>query len=226
LKKLKALKRFNAYSVFSIVSLVILVISAAPVRIEAQSTSEEDLATDVLGMTSYTFDFVGNEKVSIDHDTKVDEQALGKKVADLNEFYAKLTKQVEEKRARQYEVNKLVKFLKGQRSPIATDYYADIIIETSMRSGVDYKIIVAISGQESGFCKANYKKYNCFGYLNDVQYSGFEEALHTLIPKIANQYVKVYGTDFYAFAKAYGVHNVEYQAPRTAGFYYQLAAMK
>lgn len=135
---------------------------------------------------------------------------------DLNEkknLLEKFNKELEGKIAKEklhfQQVERLVTYLKRQGSPIAKREFADQIIRVSNANGADYRIIVAISGVESGFCAANYKKYNCFGYLNGVQYGSYEQAFNSLIPRIAREYVKKYGTNFKAFAVAYGIHDVE-----------------
>lgn len=60
-----------------------------------------------------------------------------------------------------------------------------IILEEAEKAGADYRIVVAIMGNESGYCRVNYKKYNCFGYLNKVQYSSFREAFINVVPKVS-----------------------------------------
>lgn len=109
---------------------------------------------------------------------------------------------------RQDKINGLVKFLKKWGSPVATNEYAAQIIDLSEKNHADYKIIVAIMGVESGFCRVPVKKngttYNCFGYLNGVKYQSFTAAFNDLVPKISKQYANKYGWNFEALAKAYG----------------------
>lgn len=121
--------------------------------------------------------------------------------------------------ARDAEIANLVAYFRRQRAPIATEAYAAQFIDLSRANGADYKVVVAISGIESGFCIAPYKKFNCFGYLNGVQYSSFSQALATLIPKVSREYARKYGTNFEAIAKAYGMRNVEYQSQKMRTIY-------
>jgi hypothetical protein len=100
-------------------------------------------------------------------------------------------------------VESLLGYLKKVGSPIATQHYAELIVDLSQQSKSDYRVIVAIMGTESGFCKKPIH-YNCFGYLNGVKYDSFDAAFKNLIPKISKQYVNKYGWNFTAFAKAYG----------------------
>jgi len=115
---------------------------------------------------------------------------------------------------------KLVRYLKSQGSPIATYNLAELLINTSNASGIDYKLIVAIAGTESGFCRVNYMGYNCFGYLNSVHYSSFDSAIRNLIPLISQNYIRKFGTNFKAFAAAYGYQDVAAGAKNLATYYY------
>ena len=116
-------------------------------------------------------------------------------------------KEAQEQKAqeRQNHINSLVKFLKAQGSPIANADYAGQIIDLSASNGADYRVIVAIMGVESGFCRAPIgSTHNCFGFLNHVKYGSFTAAFSALIPKISRQYAVKYGWNFTALAQAYG----------------------
>lgn len=147
------------------------------------------------------------------------ELQLEKKRQDIEYFYQNLEAEYKDAKQKWYEVENLTQYLSNQGSPVATPKYAQQIIQVSRENGADYKIIVAIMGVESGFCRVPYKDYNCFGYLNGAQYSSFEHAFGDLIPRIANEYANVYGTDFEAFADAYGIHNLKVHVPRLQAFY-------
>lgn len=124
-----------------------------------------------------------------------------------------LAEQERIEKERNDKIERLLNFLKKQKSPVATREYSALIIDLSESKGADFRIIVAIMGVESGFCRVPLKKngntYNCFGYLNGVKYSSFEDAFTNLIPKIAVQYANKYGWDFASLAKAYGQHSWE-----------------
>ncbi|MFW5702339.1 MAG: hypothetical protein ACOCXP_00015 [Candidatus Dojkabacteria bacterium] len=147
------------------------------------------------------------------------EQKVSEKQAEIDKFYRNLEQEVTKAREKKEKRDKLVSYLRNQGSPVATDYYASLIIEISEASNTDYKAIVAIMGVESGFCAVPYKRHNCFGYLNGVQYSGFEAAFRDIIPKIARDYTNVYGTNFTALAKAYGIVNYPYHSERMERYY-------
>lgn len=163
--------------------------------------------------------FVESESEVLGASTLEPELPLSDRQAEITSFYAKLKPTVEARRKKRAEINKLVTFLKRQGSPIATPKYAEMIIDLSTAQGADYKVVVAIMGIESGFCIAPYMKYNCFGYLNGIQYDSFEHALSRLVPAVAKYYAKVYGTNFTALAQAYGMINYTYHAPRMSRFY-------
>ena len=65
----------------------------------------------------------------------------------------------------------------------------ELIIKRAEECGGDYKIIAAIAGNESGFGKKPYMKYNPFGYLNKKQYTSFEEATYELACQISKQFL-------------------------------------
>lgn len=135
-----------------------------------------------------------------------------------------LAEQERIERERDAKIERLLNFLKKQKSPVATREYASQIIDLADANNADFRIIVAIMGVESGFCRVPVKKngntFNCFGYLNGVKYASFEDAFNNLIPKIAVQYANKYGWDFVSLAKAYGQHSWE----KTSKYMYNWAS--
>jgi hypothetical protein len=110
---------------------------------------------------------------------------------------------IEQSQTRTQQIQGLVAYLKRVASPIANEHYASLIIDLANQQGVDFRIIVALIGTESGWCKAPIY-YNCFGYLNKVHYTSFDDAFNHLIPKISKQYFIHYGWNLQGFIKAYG----------------------
>lgn len=104
---------------------------------------------------------------------------------------------------RSRDIQILYRFLQKQNPSVFNLHVVSIIIDASYKEGADFRIVAAIMGKESGYCRAPYKSYNCFGYLNKVQYSSFEEAFYELTPKVA-RYVNRYSWDTYALGRAYG----------------------
>lgn len=84
------------------------------------------------------------------------------------------------------QVDHLFSYLNRQNPRVFSKEIVRIIVSESNRFGADYRLVAAIMGKESGFCNANYKLYNCFGYLNGVQYGSYEEAFKVLTPRIAS----------------------------------------
>jgi len=127
----------------------------------------------------------------------------------LNKQKIVLDEQARLTKIREDKLSRILSLLSRNKSPVATREYSEQILNLSEQNDADYRIIVAIMGVESGFCKVPVRKsgvntYNCFGYLNGVTYSSFKDAFNNLIPKIARQYANKYGWDFEALAKAYG----------------------
>lgn len=81
--------------------------------------------------------------------------------------------------------------------------YAGIMVDRAKECGGDYRILVGIAGSESGLGRINYKKYNPFGYLNGVQYAGFEDAIYELSCKISQQHLAVCGNDLNCLVRRY-----------------------
>jgi len=69
-----------------------------------------------------------------------------------------LAEQEKVERERDAKIERLLNFLKKQKSPVATREYAAQIIDLSDANNADFRIIVAIMGVESGFCRVPVKK--------------------------------------------------------------------
>ena len=139
-------------------------------------------------------------------------------MTSINDLYNSVESKVaviEAAQTRQKRIDKLVEYLASVHSPIATEHYATLIMDLAEANNVDYRIVVALMGTESGWCKAPIH-YNCFGYLNGVEYESFDDAFNHLIPKIAQQYWVRYGWDLVGFIMDYGRIDQEY-AIRYAG---------
>jgi hypothetical protein len=127
----------------------------------------------------------------------------------LNKQKIVLDEQARLTKIREDKISRMLRLFSINKSPLATRAYAEQILNLSEQNDADHRIIIAIMGVESGFCKVPMRKngvstYNCFGYLNGVTYSSFKDAFNNLIPKISKQYANKYGWDFESLAKAYG----------------------
>lgn len=67
--------------------------------------------------------------------------------------------------------------------------YEEIIVRKSAECGGDYAVLVGIAGNESGLGKIPYKKYNPYGYLDGIEYSGWEESLNKLSCVISQRFI-------------------------------------
>jgi hypothetical protein len=135
-------------------------------------------------------------------------------VVAVNEKKIRLDEQERLQAIKEGQISRILSLLSKNHSPIASREYAIQLIDLSERSNSDYRVLIALMGVESGFCRAPYLKngvntYNCFGYLNGVVYSSFKEAFDNLVPKISRQYINRYGWDFESLARSYG--EVEWQ---------------
>ena len=118
-------------------------------------------------------------------------------------------KRAEEERIRKErdeKISRTIAYLKSQKSPVANHEIAALLVDLSQTNSADYRILIAIMGTESGYCRAAFYN-NCFGYLNKVKYASFKAAFQDLVPKISRQYATRYGWNFEALAKAYGQVN-------------------
>ncbi len=120
---------------------------------------------------------------------------------------AKNTKliQLEEERRQiliQKNIDRLRTFLQQRNSPLAP--YSDIMVRRADECGGDWRTLVAIAGNESGLGRINYKLYNPFGYLDGVQYSGYEEALTFLSCRISQRFLAPCNNNLVCIINRYG----------------------
>lgn len=111
----------------------------------------------------------------------------------IDEVIIKLNEYKAQKRAELVEIELQAKaerveaIFRKYNSPMQG--YGRLLVSETERCGGDYKVITAIAGNESGFGRIPYKLYNPFGYLNNVQYSGWEEAIRILSCRISYQHL-------------------------------------
>jgi hypothetical protein len=119
-------------------------------------------------------------------------------------------------------IKRINKFLIKKHSPVANTNIAEILYDLSVKYNGDYRTILAISGVESGFCAASFS-YNCFGFLNGVKYTSYEQAFKDIVPKIIKNYLHRYGaTNFVSIAKSYGMINWEKGSANLKMYYNQI----
>lgn len=104
--------------------------------------------------------------------------------------------------ARSENVEKLTRFLESYNSPMTP--YAETIVRKAEECGGDYRVLAAIAGNESGFGRIPYRLYNPYGYLNNVTYSGWEEALDVLSCRISNEFLDPCDNNLRCIIRRYG----------------------
>jgi len=67
---------------------------------------------------------------------------------------------------------------------------AQTSIDKANECGVDYKLMIAIAGYESGYGRKPMKKYNPYGWKNGKTYSSFKEAISEITCQFGNKYIK------------------------------------
>lgn len=87
-------------------------------------------------------------------------------------------------------VKRIKNFLAKYNSPITP--YAQSIVSLADLYRIDYRLVVAISGVESTFCKSiPYKSYNCWGWKNG-------KYVFQSYPNALEKVSKTLGTNYYA----------------------------
>jgi flagellum-specific peptidoglycan hydrolase FlgJ len=67
---------------------------------------------------------------------------------------------------------------------------AQTAIDKANECGVDYKLMIAIAGYESGYGRKPMKKYNPYGWRNGKTYNSFKEAISEITCQFGNKYIK------------------------------------
>lgn len=106
------------------------------------------------------------------------------------------------------QVNALQNYLYRQGSPMAP--YAELIITSANRCGIDYKIAMAIAGNESYFGKRGGGVYfNAWGWGPHYRYSSWEQSIPNYHCNFAKQYIRKGYTTIETIAPRYGANNQE-----------------
>ncbi len=107
----------------------------------------------------------------------------------------------------QNQINSVEALFARYNSPMSG--YAELIIKRAVECGGDYRIIIAIAGNESGFGRIPYKLYNPYGYLDGVQYSGWEESLYIITCKVSAGFLAPCNQDLNCIINKYGGHDTD-----------------
>lgn len=212
----------NLKNLASICSVVVLSFYFLPAELLQAAEAEDSKVSLKVNLSFSRVEEQAPRVLGLEQDSQDNSYRAQKKQVEINQFYEDLESKVIAARQQREKIYSLVAYLRAQGSPVATYDYAKEIINISEQANTDYKAIVAIMGVESGFCAAPFMTYNCFGYLNGVQYSSFSDAFRDIIPKVARDYTNVYGTDFKALAEAYGIVNYEFHSDKMERYYNDL----
>lgn len=97
-------------------------------------------------------------------------------------------------------VTKIRTYLTSKHSPLAA--HAETFVKAGEKYGVDPRLVVAISGAESGFGKHTFRPYNAWGYIG-VHFSSWDNAIDTVAHGLGKNYVKQGLTSVAAVQKRY-----------------------
>lgn len=106
-----------------------------------------------------------------------------------------------------YRVESLRAFLEKYSSPLSK--YADTFVEEADGNGLDWRLLVAISGVESTFGQQiPYNSFNAWGWgiygTNAIYFSSWEEAIKVISKGLKENYIKPLGTDnVYSIGRIY-----------------------
>ncbi len=106
------------------------------------------------------------------------------------------------KKEKDAKVAKIEALFKRYNSPMQG--YGELIYDRAAQCGGDYRVLIGIAGNESGLGRKPLKKYNPFGYLDGVQYSGWFESLNFLSCKIAQKFLKPCSNNLTCIVNKYG----------------------
>ncbi len=101
---------------------------------------------------------------------------------------------------------RLERFLNLQESELAG--HADLIVDLSDKYGIDYKVPVAISGSESGYCNKTYFDNNCWGY-GKFSWPTLEDGIKGYLSKMNQGYFKNGQKTIDELAPLYNSQNTE-----------------
>lgn len=164
----------------------------------------------LIASTVYTFsakeESVYTKKVSISPDF-LPHEITNSRVALIEKEIAD-RKEIERKRVEREENVQRAKAILNRYNSVM-EPYAEIIVRRAEECGGDYKVLLAIAGNESGFGRIPYKLYNPYGYLDGKQYSGWTESLEFLSCVISQRFLKPCNNDIACIVKTYGGHDTD-----------------
>jgi hypothetical protein len=108
---------------------------------------------------------------------------------DLERLQTIQQRWADEERERDFNarVGRVKKFLEQHRSPLADE--ADVLVRVADRFNLDYRLLPAISGKESTFCKYyRPETFNCWGWGPHIKFDSFESAIYHIGESLSQRY--------------------------------------
>lgn len=81
----------------------------------------------------------------------------------------------------------LEKVLREKHSPLAK--HVDTIMSAAAKYGIDPRLLVAISGTESGYGQKTFRPFNAWGMMTDKQFSSWDEGINEAARLLGKDYV-------------------------------------
>lgn len=146
-------------------------------------------------------EFVYTKKPSVSA-SFVEHEITAKNVHDVQNQIAEKKEELRKKQEREENIRKTEALLARYNSPMQG--YGEIIVRRAEECGGDYKVLMGIAGNESGFGRIPYKRFNPYGYLDGVQYSGWDTSLDFLSCRIAQRFLVPCNNDLTCIINKYG----------------------
>lgn len=147
---------------------------------------------------TYNVDLKPQQKYAIGDTVKF--QPIFEVTSEVQALYEAKKSEIQQ---REFEINvaKAEAMLKRYDSPMQG--LGHIIVQKADECGGDFKILLAIAGNESLFGRVPVKKYNPYGYLDGVQYASFEDALTKISCYISQRFIAKCNKDITCIVKTY-----------------------
>lgn len=121
----------------------------------------------------------------------------------------------------QRKVSALSSYLYSLGSPMAP--HAELIITSASQCGVDYRLVMAIAGNESYYGKVGGGKYyNAWGWGPYIHYSSWEESIPSFACSFAKHYVFQGYSTVETIAPKYGAVDQQKWIKNVYWFYYRI----
>lgn len=185
----KKLKRFKNKKAIVLILLILLNISLPGILINVQTYSLNNPGGEIFQKRN------SEDEFAIHTVTDVKVQELNKAIEEKRE-QERIQAEIE------HNTQKIEAILARYNSPMQG--YGHIIARKAYECGGDYRVLTAIAGNESGFGRIPYKLYNPYGYLDGVQYSGWDTALEFLSCVISQRFLKPCNNDLACIIRTYG----------------------